>query len=438
MRKLFFSVIKEFQLLKRDKAALATLFVMPVLLVFVITLLQDAPIRQFQRTKIPIIFINEDKGELAQSIEEGLEKADYFELDSLYAEKHISDAEAHKLVVAGKFKVYIRIPSGVSEVLTQNAKNLYKMRVSPVPMEDNVSASADTARIHVYFDPTIQKLFKTAVINALENNIEKVKSRILLKTFSQEIIKDVQDVTGGMVDISPDDINLTKDDLELVKINQQFARKNKLVVMPNSVQHNVPAWSMFAMFFIALPLAGNIIRDRESGSLKRLLTMPVSYASILSAKIIIYIGVAVIQFILMMMVGLVLLPLLGTPVLNMGNTYTGLLFLVISSALAACGFGVLMGVTASSHEQASTFGAVSIIIAAALGGVMVPVYLMPATMQDVSIYSPLAWGLNGFVDIFVRGADIWAVLPNAAALLLFSVVTLVISIFFFKFRNQKI
>ena len=425
-------------MLKRDKAALATLFLMPVLLVFVITLLQDATISQFQKSKIPIIYINEDEGQLAQSIENGLNEADYFQLESQYKDKKISDSLAYKFVAKGDYKVFIKIPSGVSKSLEQNVVTLYEQKVSP-----NAPGKIDTIeipklQITVFFDPTIQKLFKTTVLNALENSIEKIKSKILLQTFSKEILQDVNELSGGMIDVSLDDISLTQNDLDLVQIDQHFARTNKSVIMPNSVQHNVPAWSMFAMFFIALPLAGNMIRERESGSLKRLLSMPISYTTILSAKIIIYIVVAIIQFILMMLVGLVLLPLLGTPVLNLGGTYLGLIFLVISSALAASGFGILVGVSASSHEQASTFSAVSIIIAAAIGGVMVPVYLMPDTMQSISIYSPLAWGLNGFLDIFVRGADVWSVLPNAFSLLLFSMVALVISVFLFKFRNQKI
>ena len=106
MNKLIYSVYKEFHILRRDKAALATLFLMPVILVFVITLLQDATIRQFQRTKIPVIFINNDEGELAQSIEDGLNYADYFELESQYEGETISDNMAHRLVADGKFKVY--------------------------------------------------------------------------------------------------------------------------------------------------------------------------------------------------------------------------------------------------------------------------------------------------------------------------------------------
>ena len=438
MIKLVSSIIKEFHMLRRDKAALATLFLMPVLMVFVITLLQDATISQFQKTKIPIIFINEDSGELAQSIEDGLNVADYFKLESEYHGKKISDSLAYKLVAKGEYKVFIKIPAGISKELDEDAIDLYKQKVSPIADERRTILKSSNLNISVFFDPTIQKLFRISIIDALEKSIEKVKSKILLQTFSKEILNDVNELSGGMIAIGTDSINLTQKDLDLVKIDQQFARKDKTVVMPNSVQHNVPAWSMFAMFFIALPLAGNMIRERDSGSLKRLLSMPISYSTILSAKIIIYIGIAFIQFILMMLVGLFFLPLLGTPVLNLGQTYLGLILLVISSGLAATGFGILVGVAASSHEQASAFSSVSIIIAAALGGVMVPVYLMPGTMQSISVYSPLAWGLNGFLDIFVRGSDFWSVLPNVFRLLLFSMTALVISSFLFKFKNHKI
>ena len=132
--------------------------------------------------------------------------------------------------------------------------------------------------------------------------------------------------------------------------------------------------------------------------------MPISYTRVLSAKMIVFMIVCIVQFALMMLIGLWLLPLLGTPTLNLGQNIPGLLLVVLSAAFAASGFGIMVGTLATSHEQASTFSAVSIILAAAIGGVMVPVYLMPAFMQQVSLYSPLAWGLNAFLGIFVRGS----------------------------------
>ena len=65
------------------------------------------------------------------------------------------------------------------------------------------------------------------------------------------------------------------------------------------------------------------------------------------------------------------------------------------------------------------FGSISVVVAAALGGIMVPVYAMPKLMQVVSVVSPLGWGLEAFQDVFVRGGGLIDVLPEVAALLLF-------------------
>jgi ABC-2 type transport system permease protein len=33
-------------------------------------------------------------------------------------------------------------------------------------------------------------------------------------------------------------------------------------IKPNSVQHNVPAWTLFAIFFIVIPLSINIVKEK--------------------------------------------------------------------------------------------------------------------------------------------------------------------------------
>ncbi len=82
------------------------------------------------------------------------------------------------------------------------------------------------------------------------------------------------------------------------------------------------------------------------------------------------------------------------------------------------------------------FGPISIVVAAALGGIMVPVYAMPDIMQKISMCSPLAWGLNAFYDIFVRGGDVKSVLPESFSLCCFAVVTMLIA-WFFMFRRGR-
>ncbi|MEZ4525561.1 MAG: ABC transporter permease [Desulfobacterales bacterium] len=90
-----------------------------------------------------------------------------------------------------------------------------------------------------------------------------------------------------------------------------------------------------------------------------------------------------------------------------------------------------------TYEQASMFGPVSVVIAAALGGIMVPVYVMPRVMQQISHFSPLAWGLTALTDIFVRGGNVKTVLPELLLLLAFFSVNIFIAWAVFLTRGRS-
>ena len=160
-------------------------------------------------------------------------------------------------------------------------------------------------------------------------------------------------------------------------VKENAAQLGKQAKTPNTVQQNIPAWTLFGMFFIVVPLGGSLIRERQSGMLVRLLTMPMSCLTILTGKIVAYVLICMAQFGLIMAVGKFLLPLLGTPVLETGSSPIALIVIALSAAVAACGYGILLGTMARTYEQASAFGAVSVVIAAAIGGIMVPVFVMP-------------------------------------------------------------
>ena len=78
---------------------------------------------------------------------------------------------------------------------------------------------------------------------------------------------EIQSRFGGITKLEGKKIDLGK----MVKVTQKDATEGDSRAIPvNAVQHNVPAWSMFAMFFILYPLSGNFIREREDGSMLRL------------------------------------------------------------------------------------------------------------------------------------------------------------------------
>jgi len=188
------------------------------------------------------------------------------------------------------------------------------------------------------------------------------------------------------------------------------------------------------MFFIVIPLTSSIIKEREEGSLIRLLTSPVSYFTVFMAKVGVYLVVCFIQFVLMVLAGIYIFPLFGMPALELGTHFIALIIMIIASSLSALGYGIMVGTIARTHQQAAAFGSVSVVVLAALGGLWVPTYLMPAFMQHVASFSPLNWAHAGFLDIWLRGNGLIDVAEYVLRLLLFFVATVTIAAVYRKLK----
>jgi ABC-2 type transport system permease protein len=260
---------------------------------------------------------------------------------------------------------------------------------------------------------------------ALSRLTYAIEARMVFDLFSEKVSE-----------ITRSEAHIEYDPSGIIQLVEHDVRNKHTEVVPNSVQHNVPAWAMFAMFFILIPLTGNIIRERSSGSMLRIRLMPGSYMVTILAKIVVYLVISIIQFALMLGVGIFILPLFGLPLLDLGDHLLALLLMIIASGLAATGFGLALGSIFNTHEQAAAFGSVSVIILAALGGIWVPVFMMPKIMQDVAVLSPLNWGLEGFYTIFLRNGSCADIMPWVIPLVAFSLVCMVVTFYFLRLKKN--
>jgi len=137
--------------------------------------------------------------------------------------------------------------------------------------------------------------------------------------------------------------------------------------------------------------------------------------------------VCLIQFLLMLSVGLVFLPMLGLPKLVLGSSFAGIFILTLATSFAATGYGVMVGTLATTEHQAAIMGSLSILLLSALGGIWVPSYVMPEVMRNISTWSPLNWSLSGFYKLFLRGAGIADVLGDSLKLIAFFIGTMAIA-----------
>ena len=134
----------------------------------------------------------------------------------------------------------------------------------------------------------------------------------------------------------------------------------------------------------------------------------------------------------MVAVGIYLFPYLDLPVLDISGKFILMSLVAIFSGLAAVGFGIVLGTIAKTQEQSAPFGATSVVILAAIGGVWVPVFAMPKIMQYVSHISPMNWGLNAFYDVILRNGNLLDILPELIYLFLFFIISTSIAILYDK------
>lgn len=204
---------------------------------------------------------------------------------------------------------------------------------------------------------------------------------------------------------------------------------------PTAVQQNVPAWLAFGMFFVVTALSSLFIQEQRDGTLLRLVSMGVSAPRLIFAKALPYLAINGIQAALMLAVGVWLMPLLGGEALALGGIHwPALLAMLASLSCAAIGFALLLACLVRTHAQANTLGPMLNILMAALGGIMVPTFAMPETMQTLAAWSPLNWGLEGMLSVLVRQGDLADAAPWALRLVLFGGITLLLASLLFSRR----
>ena len=204
---------------------------------------------------------------------------------------------------------------------------------------------------------------------------------------------------------------------------------------PTAVQHNVPAWLVFGMFFVVASIAGLFVEERACGALARLGSLGAKPWQLVVSKIIPYLGVNGVQAALMLAVGVWLMPHIGGEGLSLQGIDLGaLLLMLLAISLAAVSLALAIACIVSTHAQAATLGPILNVLMAALGGVMVPLFVMPPVMQTIASYSPMNWGLEGLLDVLLRNGNVASVLPQVGRLAGFSLLMLMVAFGLFRPR----
>ncbi len=388
-------LMKEFLLVGRDKHALAALFIMPAVFILIMSLaLKD--VMNEDKSLMTYALVDHDQSTGSEALINKLSNLSVLTKHELNSNNFRSPEEEGVQFI-------IDIPEGFYQ--------------DELPL--NISVAADTS-------PSLLTIFKNQIaLSWMGNKLDEINSSN-------------QDRFAFLDKQSLDEQSLNTptsfDEDTLMKVQYaKLAEDEK----PTSTQQSVPSWIVFGLFFVIIPMSTIFISERKQNTLMRLSTMNLSLPVLFGGKILPYMLINQVQVWLMIGVGMYIVPLFGAAPLTIGGSVLGLILVSLSLSLSAIGLSILVATAVDSIEQATTIGGIINILLGAIGGVMVPKFVMPEAMQSFANVSPMSWGLEGFLDIFLRRGTVMDVLNESIALTLFGVVSLLIASVIFTYKQRK-
>jgi len=388
----------------RDKGNLIWLIIMPIVWT---TLLGTMSMTGGGDEKIPVGFLNSDRGIYGEVFEEILKKEESIKIVAMAEE---DEDKMRNLVKDTKFSVGVIIPDNFSEKL--------KVR------EQVVIEILKSERSSSYFlEELIEKVAERISIDALAANfaIEKIsKSRLVLESEMEKerIWEEAFVIADAFFEPAP------SIGIEYVVLSVEKRDEN----IPIGVEASSPGFAvMFVMMGVCFAGVA-MVQERHNKTLARLLTTPTEKFFIISGKMLGFFLVGFIQFMILILFGQLVLKV------NWGNLPLGVLLLVVSYVLSVTGLGTLLSVVVRTSAQAGAFAVLISMVTSMLGGAWWPIEIIPKFMQSIARFTPQYWAINGFNKIITRGFGITEILPNFYVLLAISAISLLLAIRFFRFE----
>ncbi|NVJ54420.1 MAG: ABC transporter permease [Campylobacteraceae bacterium] len=379
---------KEFTLIFRDLHALLVLFVMPVIFILIMSLALKNSYSNSVDTPLKVAITSSKNNKSIKTMIDSINENNFFHANFLKVK------DKKEVLYKENYDFIIDIQRNYIERIKLNDKN-FKVTIYTKP------------------DTSLQK------IEILKKVISSASTKIILEDLMLAQKIDTKNVL----------------DFESKIQNSYIYKKDDFEVKPTSVQQSVPAWLVFSMFFILIPISNTFINEKAFGTIDRIRSINVSLFPILLGKIVPYYFINQVQVVFMILVGMYIVPLLGGDSLVIQGSIP-LIFLVSSAvSFASISFALLIANIAKTTEEATTIGGVSNIILAAIGGIMVPKFVMPKFMQDFSEYSPMSWGLESFLEVFVRGGSFNDISTYVYNMITFAIICLLLAYILLKKRR---
>jgi ABC-2 type transport system permease protein len=412
---------KDLKILIADRGAWSTLFLMPLMFITIMSLALGPLFRSSGDAAIRLPVAVEDDSAQAQKVFDGLKGINGFTLETQLtaadgSKRALARADAEAMVKDGRRVAALIIPAGFGRAVEQGTT------AQVVVLQD--AAQANTAAL---------------VIGATRGVLAQIQGETQAARGADAFLRPFE---AAVRQLPPQ----AQTQFDFTQIKAQAYAQAKLAtehppitvdaqsVAANNVQsvgvyeQNVPGFSVMFVFFIVSYVAQSVLTEKRDGTFRRLMAAPVSKAALLAGKLLPNFLVGLAQVSVMFTVGHFVFGM------QLGHDLLALVLVTVAVSLAATGLGILVASLAKSEQQISGVTSLIILTLAALGGSMVPLFVMPDFMQTIAHFTPHAWALTTYQNIIVRGYGTVEVLPQVGVLLAFASAFFGVALWRFKFE----
>ncbi len=390
---------KDLLQLTRDFKTFMFLLLMPVLFTFLFGFAFGGFSGGASDSRLPVGYLDQDDTWLSQSLHDQLTDSDVIRLDE---DKNRSYQDLEMLVANGDLAAVIIIPDryGATFLKGKNARLIV--------IADTGTTAWTTIQAEVMANISrLDSAVRTATILE-EVDAERMPFEYAFEQ-SLEAWKEppiaVQETTSSAVEATDDGVE--------------------------ALAHTAPG--MMLQFAIAglLTCAQVIVTERKSRTLQRLLTTAARRVDILLGHYLAIFSLIFAQFAALIAFGQFILHV------NYLRVPAATFFVAFCAALCIAAMGLLIGVLARNEEQAVTFSLIPMFVLSGLGGAWVPLEVTGETFAKIGHLSPVAWAMDGFKNISIRGLGFNSVLLPAAALVGYAVIFFILAVWRLSTAEEK-
>jgi ABC-2 type transport system permease protein len=363
-------VWKEFQQLRRDKAGLRLMIMVPLVQMVVLGYALTTEVKH-----TPVAVLDHDRSPASRSLIEAVAHNDLFRFRGHAA----SEADLRRRLDQGEIKLALILPPDFTEDLEKALPRSASGGGAPAALTPGAK-SPDGAQVQLWVDGQdansagVARGYLGSVLN------QWGRSRMEARLAAQGI-----------------------------RLDQVLPLKTEVKVLFNpqlkSTWYMIPGVAVILITMVTALLTGfSIVREKEAGTLEQLMVTPLKPMHVVVGKTLPFFLVGLVE----LMVALALAQLWFK--VPFRGSYLALVAFSATYMLSSLGIGIFTSTVARTQQQALFVIWFFLLFFLLLSGFFMPIENMPPWVQHVTMVNPVRWFMHVLREMFLKGsgfAELW-------------------------------